>query len=251
MRNSLSLKEKMFSGKTVLGTWCEIPSPEFINVLAKAGLDFVIIDMEHGAMDFEKAGKMVMAAEAEGCSSIIRVPMNNESMILRALEVACEGVIVPHIESAAERKRVVNAIKFPPVGNRSLNPYTRAGGYRSRPGFTQEENGKTVAAILVEGIGGIKNIKQIVDDPYLDIVYMGSYDISAALGCPGETKNPKVIATLKRLTKVITGKKKIAGCLFHNQEDLAFFKEIGVKFLCYKVDTAIVFDEVLRVRRLL
>lgn len=239
-----SLKDKLYSGKTVIGTWCEIPSPEFINVLAKAGMDFVIIDMEHGATGYELAGKMVMAAQVEGCSPIIRVPMNNDSAILRALEVAPEGVIVPHIDNAKQRKQVINAIKFAPIGNRSLNPFVRAGGYYSTPHFTQDENKRTLSAILVESLDAIKNIESIVDDDNLDIVYMGSYDISAALGCPGDTKNPKVVATLKKLAKIIRKRKKIAGCLFHTKEDFEFFKDIGVTFLCYKVDTAIVFDAV-------
>ncbi len=246
-----TLKEKLKLGKTVFGTWCEIPSPEFVNVLAKAGMDFVIIDMEHGAMDYELAGKMVMAAEIEGCSPIIRVGLNNDSLILRALEINAEGVIVPHIESAEERKRVVKAIKFAPDGNRSLNPYVRAGGYRAQPGFTKLQNERTISAVLVESLKGIKNIKGIVSDPLLDIVYMGTYDISAALGVPGETKHPKVIKTITKLAKIITSKNKIAGCMFHVDDDLKFFQKIGVKFLCYKVDTGIVYNEVNRIKQLI
>jgi len=247
----MTLKEKLKAGKQVLGTWCAIPSPEFINVLAKAGMDFVIIDMEHAAMDYRVAGQMVMAAEVEGCGSIIRVPDNTESAILRALEVAPDGVIVPHIQSAIERKQAITHMKFPPYGNRSLNPFVRAGGYRSYPGFTKEQNEQTIAAILVEGIRGIRDIGKIVDDPMLDLIYMGSYDISLSLGVPGETNHPKVIKTLKDMTKVITKKKKTAGCMFHDKKDLQFFKDIGVKFLCYKVDTSIVYDEIQSVRKLI
>ena len=251
MKHASSFKAKLYSGKVVLGTWCEIPSPEFINVLAKAGMDFVIIDMEHGAMDYTIAGQMVMAAEVEGCGSIIRVPDNTESAILRALEVAPDGVIVPHIQSIKERKQAIASMKFPPYGNRSLNPFVRAGNYHVTHNFTKEQNEKTVAAILVEGISGIRDIEKIASDPMLDVIYMGSYDISLALGCPGETNNPKVIATLKKMTKVITRKNKIAGCMFHDKTDLAFFKEIGVNFLCYKVDTSIVFDEITQIKKLL
>lgn len=251
MKNNVSFRDKISSGKTLLGTWCEIPSPEFINVLAKAGMDFVIIDMEHGAMDYEKAGKMVIAAQVEGCNAIIRVPTNTESAILRALEVGPEGIIVPHIETAEERKRVVDAVKFPPVGKRSLNPYTRAGGYHSEPGFTKKENKRTITAILVESLRGIENVEEIVDDKNLDIVYMGSYDISVALGYSGQTQHPKVAQTLRDLAKTIRKHKKVVSCLFHNEEDLGFFKDIGATVLCYKVDTGIVYGEVERIKRLL
>jgi 4-hydroxy-2-oxoheptanedioate aldolase len=202
-------------------------------------------------MDYRVAGQMVMAAEVEGCGSIIRVPDNTEAAILRALEVAPDGVIVPHVQSARERKHAIGCMKFPPYGIRSLNPFVRAGGYHVEKNFTKDQNDKTVAAILVEGIRGIRDIAKIADDPMLDLIYMGSYDISLALGVPGETNHPKVIKTLKDMTRTITRKKKVAGCMFHDKNDLKFFTGIGVKFLCYKVDTSIVFDEIQSVRKLL
>lgn len=247
----ISLKKKLKEGKIVLGTWCEIPSPELINVLAKAGMDFVIIDMEHGAMDFQTAGKMVMAAEVEGTGSIIRVPKNDESSILRALEVRPEGVLVPHIDTAGDREKVTRAVKFPPLGNRSLNPYVRSGGYRSRPDFTKEENKRTLTGILIESEDGIKNVKSIIKDDNLDLVYLGSYDISVVLNCPGETKNPEVLSVLSKLTKIITGQKKTVGSMFHDKEELNYFQKLGMRFLCYKVDTSIVFDEISKIKTLL
>src|SRR5579872_3926810 len=103
-----SLKKKLADNEFVIGTWCELPSPEFINVLAKTGLDFVIIDMEHGAVDISVASKLLMAAEADGCSPLIRVAKNDESAILKALEIAPQGIIVPHIATVADRKKAVS-----------------------------------------------------------------------------------------------------------------------------------------------
>lgn len=240
--NNISLKEKLKKGEFIIGTWCEIPSPEVVNILAKAGLDFVIIDMEHGSMDFTTASRMIMAAEVEGCSPIIRVSRNDESDILRALEIAPEGIIVPHIESVADRKKAIQYIKYPPTGTRSLNPYTRAGGYQSSPGHTEKENNPGLTAIIVEGKEGIDSIKGIVDDESIDIVYLGTYDISMALGTPGDTRNIKVVKTLEKLVKIIRNKKKFAGCLFHTEQELNSFKKMGIQFLCYKVDTGVIFD---------
>lgn len=245
-----SLKVKLTEQKFVMGTWCEIPSPEFINVLAKAGLDFVIIDMEHGAVDFSTASKMVMAADADGCAPLIRVAKNDESDILRSLELAPQGVIVPHIQSANDRAAAVKYTKFPPVGQRSLNPFTRAGGYHADKNYTEEQNKKTLLALLVEGEEGIKNLDKIIDDN-TDIVYIGTYDISMALGLPNDIKNKKVIAILKKMVTTIKKRNKVAGCMFHDVKELDFFKSIGIQFLCYKVDTSVVFDEFERMKQLL
>lgn len=242
IQNNISLKKKLKKGEFVIGTWCEIPSPEVVNILAKAGLDFVIIDMEHGSMDFTTASRMIMAAEVESCSPIIRVSRNDESDILRALEIAPEGIIVPHIESVEDRISAINYLKFWPVGSRSLNPYTRAGGYTVTPNFTKKQNKSMLSCLIIEGEKGILDIEKIIDDEEIDIVYLGTYDISMALGVHGDTKNIKVVKTLEKLVKIIRNKKKFAGCLFHTEQELNSFKKMGIQFLCYKVDAGVIFD---------
>lgn len=238
------LKSKLIKGEHVIGTWCEIPSPEVINVLAKAGLDFVIIDMEHGSMDFNLAGKMAIAAEVENCFPLIRVAKNDDSDILRALETAPEGIIVPHIETMEDRKKTVRYAKFPPVGDRSLNPYTRAGGYHPSKEFTSRQNENSFIGLIIEGKAGIQNIDSIINDEYIDLIYVGTYDISAMLGIPGDTKNPLVFDTLVKITKRARAKKKAVGCLFHDLQEMTLFQKIGIQFLCYKVDTSIMYDDV-------
>lgn len=242
------LKEKLEKGKFVLGTWCEIPSPELTNVLAKAGLDFIIIDMEHGVMDFTTCSRMVIAAEVEGCSPLVRVCRNDESDILRALETAPEGVIIPHIESVEDRDRAINYIKFSPAGKRSLNPYTRAGGYHCSKDFTRQQNKNLFCGLIVEGKNGILALEKILDNKEVDLIYIGTYDISLALGIPGDTGNKKVIQTLIQMVKLIRSKNKIAGCMFHTDKELRLFKKMGVQFLCYKVDTGVIFDSFSKIK---
>lgn len=242
MQNN-SLKDKLTRGKTAIGTWCEVPSPELVNIIAKAGLDFVIIDMEHGSMDFTTASRMITAAEVEGCSSIVRVPGNNESDILRSLEIAPSGIIVPHIESEKDRVEAVENMKFSPIGNRSLNPYTRAGGYQNSPHYAEKQNKNVLLSLVVESKKGVENIEEIIDNKNVDIVYIGTYDLSVALGKNGDIENPVVVETLRKLVKITKSKKKIAGTMFHNPKEFKIFKKIGVQFLCYKVDTSVIFDE--------
>lgn len=242
------LKEKLAKGKIVLGTWCEIPSPEFINVLATAGLDFVIIDMEHGAMDFATTGEMTMAAQVEKCSVLIRVARNDESDILRALELAPEGIVVPHIETVQDSKKAIQFTKYPPVGMRSLNPFTRAGSYHTTPTYTTSQNENNIVSLIVEGKKGIANIEKILDKN-IDVIYIGTYDISTVLGVPGEIKHKKVLNTLETLVKKIRKQGKIAACMFHDEEELAYFKRIGIQMICYKVDTAVVYDSFSKIKR--
>lgn len=238
----MTLKEKLYKGKFVIGTWCELPSPEVINVLAKSGLDFVIIDMEHGAMDFRIASHMIMAAESDNCSPIIRVSRNDESDILRALEIAPKGIIVPHIESVEDRKKAINYIKFSPLGVRSLNPYTRAGSYQSSKDFTKKQNKDILSILIIEGKKGIIQIDEIIDDESIDVIYVGAYDLSVALGIPGDTKNITIVNTLKDISKKAKEKNKIVGYMFHDKDEYKLLKRLGIQFLCYKVDTTVILD---------
>lgn len=238
----MNLKERIKDGKAVYGTWCLIPSPEVINILAKAGLNFVLIDMEHGAMDYARAQLMVMAAAAEGCEALIRVAKNDEADILRALDTGASGVIVPHIDGVEDGRLAISYMKYPPVGIRGFSPYTRAGGYVSRPGHTTNENKRIITGIIIEGANGFENLSKIIDDPELDLVYIGTYDLSAVLGVPGDVKNRKVLDILEKCVKEIRDKGKVAGCLFHDLDELRYFTDMGIRFLAYKVDSSVLYD---------
>lgn len=238
----MELKDKIKQGKDVYGTWCLVPSPELINVISKTGLDFVLIDMEHGLIDFAVLENMVLAAEAEGCEAIVRVSKNDESEILKALETGASGIIVPHIETVEDRKKAISFMKYPPLGIRGYSPFTRAGGYNHRLGHTTNENKRILTGILIEGESGIKNINSIIDDAELDIVYVGTYDISSSLGIAGDVTNKKVLDVLEKCTKKIRESGKVAGCLFHTPEELNYFKRIGINFLLYKVDVSMIHE---------
>ncbi len=243
MKESRStLKRRVKNGESVLGTWCILPSESVVNVIAKTKMDFVLIDLEHGAIDFGCALRMVMAAEAEGCEAIIRVSANNKSEILKVLDMGASGVIVPHIETVRDRERAISFIKYPPKGIRGFSPYTRAGGYTSRDKHAIIENERILSGIITESMDGIRNIDSILDDPELDLVYIGAYDLSVALGIPGDTQNPKIIKIMEECTKKIRGKGKMTGGLFHNFEELKVLKSIGMQFLCYRVDSSVLFN---------
>ena len=95
----MNIKDKLKLGKDVYGVWCVIPSPEVINIISKSGLDFVIVDMEHGTVDYTTAQQMVISAQSEKCDAIVRTPRNDESNILKSLDIGSDGVIIPHVNS--------------------------------------------------------------------------------------------------------------------------------------------------------
>jgi 4-hydroxy-2-oxoheptanedioate aldolase len=238
----MQIKKRLADNEYLLGTWCILPSPEVVDVVSKAGLDFIFIDMEHGPSDFVTVQRMITASQVHKCSAIVRVACNGEQEILKSLDLGADGILVPHIDSVKARQKALSYIKYPPQGERGYSPYTRAGSYHNEKNYTDNENKRILSGILVEGKDGISNFSSIIDDERLDMVYIGTYDISSFLGIPGETTNPKVIKILEDCASELREKGKYACCLFHDVKEMDFFRKIGIQLMAYKVDTAVLYD---------
>lgn len=237
------LKDKLSESNFILGTWCEIPSPYSINIIAKAQMDFVIIDMEHGVHSYDIIQNMVFAAESEGCSVVIRVPNINESYILRALDTGAEGIIIPQVECIEDVEKIIEYAMYAPIGNRGFNPYIKAGGYGNVcSDYFEVQNNKVCLAIILETKRAFENLEEILKNPYISIIYIGQYDLSIALGVPGDVTNRLVVETLERSIRLINKAGKIAGCMVHSPEEATQLIHKGLKFVVYKADTGIIYS---------
>lgn len=235
------LKKQLRKGQRVFGTWSMFPSAGVVNVIGEAGLDFAILDMEHGTMSFETVEDMVRGAEASGCQPVIRVCDRRESTILRALETGSQAVMIPHISTPEEARAVVKACRYSPSGERGLSPYTRVHNYshenlRKSLDFANEN---TMIGILVEGKKGIKNLEKIVNIKGIDLIYLGIYDISQSVGVPGELNHKKVIEMQKRCVRVIQDKGIAAGSFARDFEYVKLLYKNGFQFIAYLVDCAV------------
>ena len=237
MKNSL--KRKMEMGETVFGTWCMLPSSFVVDVIARTGIDFVVIDLEHGTMSMETAEDMVRAAQLQGCQAIIRVGDDQENTILHALETGCEAIMVPHVSNVESGKRVVNAARYAPFGKRGLSPYTRCHNY-THEGLAESmemHTKDTLVGVLVEGQAGIANLKEICEIPGLDLVYLGMYDISQSVGLPGQLEHPDVLKQLKHCLNIIKESGKMAGTFSRDIKACRNFREMGFVFVAYVADS--------------
>ena len=235
-----ALKQKLKEGKTVFGTWSMLPSAAVTNVIGEAGLDFIIIDMEHGPMSFETAEEMVRAAELMDCQPIIRVCEKEESTLLRALEIRSQAIMVPHVSTAQEAKAIVKATRYAPLGERGLSPYTRVHGYTHDN--LQENlawaNENTLVGVLVEGEEGIRNLEKIASVEGIDLIYLGIYDISQSVGLPGELNHPKVTDGLKKSARIIADRGIAVGSFARDHAYVQLLHENGFQFIAYLVDCA-------------
>jgi 4-hydroxy-2-oxoheptanedioate aldolase len=240
-RTDQGFRARIGAGELLVGAWSVIPSAVTAEILAQGGLDFIIVDFEHGPHDFATAQSMAAAAQLHGCAPLVRVPTNADWMILRALEIGAAGVVVPQVTSVEVARAAVSAAKYFPLGTRGASPFTRAGGFQpENPAATfTAANAETVVVLLVEGLEGIRAIEDIAAVDGVDVVYIGTYDLSQAAGHPGQPNHPDVAAfTAECLTK-IRAAGKCAGILVETDAELARAAKLGFRFLPYVADAAL------------
>jgi 4-hydroxy-2-oxoheptanedioate aldolase len=237
-----SLRERLDSGETVIGTWSVIPSSTTAEIMGNAGLDFSILDFEHGPLDLDTAQEMSRSLELSGCSPLVRVPRNEESWILRALETGVSGVAVPQITTKQDAADAVEAVRYHPIGNRGFSPYTRSAGYTSENAekLPQQKNNSTICMLMIEGKKGINNLDGIVVVPGIDVIYIGTYDLSQSLGHPGEPTHPDVVEQLESVVQRIQNQNIAVGCLAESKDEIDQWKELGIQLIPYKADCAII-----------
>jgi len=238
MRTTNKLLEKIKNKETVYGTWSMTGSTTVVEVLASTGLDYIILDMEHASMSFETIENQVRVCENSGVQAIVRLSTSDEQLILRALETGCRGIMVPHVTTVSDAKRIAKACKYAPEGKRGLSPYTRNHNFthENLVESLHEENKNTFVGILVEGKEGISNLEEIVNVDGIDLIYTGIYDISQSIGLAGELNHPKVLELQKKCVNIIESGNAISGSFAKDIEYVSILKENGFKFIAFSAD---------------
>lgn len=238
------LKEKLQKGIPVIGTWSNIPSVIVADIIATSGMDFIIIDSEHGPITFETAQGIAIACESRSVSPVMRVGGIEESDILKALDIGVHCIQVPNVACKEDIERLIRMAKYPPLGNRGFSPFTRAGGYslENAKELPKIANENTLVAIHIEGKDAIDNIDEILEFSGIDIIFIGLFDISKSIGIPGEVTSAKVIDILKSVTEKINHAGKFPGTIANSIEQMAEFIGYGVKYITYSVDCEVIYS---------
>jgi len=192
IQNRLKLKEKFAKRERTFGGWISYREPAIAETFAKAGFDFIAIDMEHTTISIDDANRIITSVQSEGGICIPRQVSHNNDYMKPMLEAGADGIMIPMVNTVDEANIIVNNFKFPPVGRRSFG-VNRAHGY----GFDFEKyistwNDSGLFVIQIESITAVENIDVLLTIDGLDAVMIGPYDISGSLDVPGETDHPKV-----------------------------------------------------------
>lgn len=210
------LKRMLQAKEPAIGFWLNFPSPDLAEFIGLAGFDFIVIDAEHYFFGAETILNIVRAAKMSNCTPILRVPKNDQALILGYLEAGIDGIIVPHINNRAGAEAAVRAVKYPPFGSRSVNSVTRATkfGLAQSPGeFIEKANRDTLIIVMVEETEAIKNLPDILRVEGIDSVFIGPEDLSASMGYLGQPGHPEVQVVIKDIESQIRSSDKALGRL--------------------------------------
>ncbi len=201
------MKEIIKKKGYAVGTFLGISNVQTVECLSYTGLDFVIIDTEHGPYDTETMSDMVSAAEKGGMVPVVRVADVTHKEIQRAVDNGARGLIVPCLKTIDEFKKVVELAKFAPIGNRGFIK-ARGSGYGNESWaavplkeYMKNCNKRVLTLPQCETAEALENIEEIVQIEGIDGIFIGPFDLSIALGIPAEFDNPKYKAAVERIKK--------------------------------------------------
>ena len=185
MITAATFRSRLLAREPLYGAWSVIPSLLSVRLLAAAGFDYVVIDLQHGGATESDLPGMTNAIRLAGATPMGRVRHAHPADIGRALDLGCAGVIVPNVNSAGQAREVAGAVRYPPAGYRS------AGGV-----FAAEE---PVCLVMVESVAAVTDLPATLDTDGVDGIYVGPRDLSLALGCAFDPDDPVLSQTFAKV----------------------------------------------------
>lgn len=226
-----SFKSRLASGAPLLGTFVKTPHPHVVEVLATTGLDCLCLDAEHAPFDRRDLDLCIMAARAAGMPVLVRPASAAAHEILNALDCGADGVLVPHVRSAAEAEAVAAIVHYGPGGGPARRGYagsSRAAGYGTKaiPDHLAASTARSVVIAQIEDLEALDEIDAIAAVPGIDALFIGRIDLTIALGCTSPD-NPKVLEAVERILAACRAAGRACGMFTPRPADVAMWREKG------------------------
>jgi len=232
------IKEKLARGEPVFGTFFKYNSPPLVELFGLAGFDFLIVDAEHSTFGHADIEQMIRTCELVGMSSIIRTQDASEANILHALDSGASGVQVPSLRDVDQVREVISRSKYFPIGTRGWAPGCRAADYAfgNTDEYVTRANNDTIVSVHVENKEMVEQIEALCTVDHLDVLFIGTGDLSQSLGHPGKADHPDVQAAVDKVIEAAVRHGKHLGAVATNLEQLRAYVRRGVKYIAWQSD---------------
>jgi len=234
----MSLKNKLKNNQLTIGSWIMMGNPMSVEVMALAGFEWLVIDIEHTSIDLQTTENLIRTIQSNNIKALVRVSKNEEVVIKRILDMGADGIIVPMVCSKDDAVQAVNYAKYPPLGKRGVGLY-RASGYGTKfEEYKKWVNNELVIIAQIEHIDAVNNIDEILQVEGIDGTIIGPYDLSGSMGYPGDFEREDVKDAVQKVLDKCQEYNIPSG--FHvvdtHPEKLQMKIDQGCTFLAYGID---------------
>lgn len=237
-------------GIKTIGTFFQTGSATTMECLGLAGMDYAIIDTEHGPFDVESTAEFIRAAKLRQISPFVRVKDSSRSSILKMLDIGAEAIIVPNVHSLDEVKEIVSHGKYLPIGNRGFGMGRACGfGYmdfaKDIKQYMATCNREALIIPQCETLGSLEQIEAITALEGVDGIFVGPFDLSASMGMLGQFDNTEFIQAVHRILKACKTNNKISMIFASSIQDAKAKLNQGFDSVAYRIDTNIYTEAVM------
>ncbi|WP_062388029.1 HpcH/HpaI aldolase family protein [Demequina iriomotensis] len=227
------------AGRPLAGMWVCSGSPLVAEICAGAGLDWLLIDMEHGPSGLESVLAQLQAVAAYPVTPVVRVAKNDPVLIKQVLDLGAQNVLVPMVNSADEARAAVEAVRYPPRGRRGVgSALARSARWNRVPGYLEDADEHVALFVQVETAAAVEAAGEIAAVDGVDGVFVGPSDLAASMGLLGQQSHPEVTAAVRRAFSAVLGAGKPVGVNAFDPEVAQGYLDAGATFVLHAADVA-------------
>ena len=232
-----SIRQKLKREEISIGSWMQLNSPDVAEIMGCSGYDWIVVDMEHGAISRSCLPNIFRAIELGNALPIARIPEGTLSYCKEVLDSGAGGIIAPMVMDSDQLEQIVNWCRWPPKGKRGVG-FSRANTYGKYFFEYQKEARSPIIIAQIEHIKAIDNLESILKVEGLDATLIGPYDISASMGLTGELEHPDVHKACQKIIDISNeiGIPTGIHVVDADKKKLDSSIELGYKFIAYAID---------------
>ncbi|WP_339114638.1 HpcH/HpaI aldolase/citrate lyase family protein [Thioclava sp. GXIMD2076] len=233
-------KKALQEKRLQIGLWQDLAHPYCTELCADAGYDWLLIDGEHGPNDLATISGQIGALRGSATHAIVRVPVGEAWIIKQVLDAGAQTVLVPMVETAAQARDLVRAMRYPPHGIRGVGAVVgRASGFGRIPDYVKTADAQTCLLVQVETAKGLENLDEIASVEGVDGIFIGPADLAASLGHLDDPAHPYVQEVIEDMIARIIGHGKAAGILIGDLGLSKRYAELGASFVAIGHDVGL------------
>lgn len=229
-------RQKLAADEPVYGLWVTLESASITEMAVALGLDWIVIDAEHGHLDWREIVEHIRATVRSDTVALVRVAELNIALVKRALDIGADGIVVPWVESADQLRQAVSFAHYPPAGRRGIGAERATCWGQCLPQHVQEADENVIVLPIIESVTAGRNIQQLLSVPGVDTFFFGPSDYSSTAGFPGQWEGPGVAEQILSIKDQIRAAGKSCGVIATGNDNLIQRREQGFRMLAVGLD---------------